>query len=143
MDPENASLHPPTIGDPNVDNSPPAPSAPAESPEVAALRAELERERAAAAEREQRYLQTLDSLMARNAAPAPQEPAAPAAPAVDLNDLPDPVQSPTEFKTKLTEKLTGVLFPRLICRGLIEAAGRSAMHPRTAAFSAADLPRPH
>lgn len=107
MDPEIASLHPQTIGDPNVDNSPPAPPAPEPTPEqqrIAALEAELEAQR----EREQRYLQALDSLVTRNAAPvAPVDPPAPPAPAIDLNDLPDPVQSPTDFKTKLAETLTG------------------------------------
>ncbi len=104
-----AAVFPPTIGDPNVDNSV-QPTAPQQTPEqqrIAALEAQLAADRAAAAERENRLMQSLDTLMTRSAVP-PAEPAAPAAPAAfSLDDLPDAVQAPTEFKTKLAEKVNG------------------------------------
>lgn len=72
------------------------------------LKSELERERAAAAEKEQRYLQSLDSIVTKNVArPVVPEPEVPSQATLQLDDLPDPVQSPTEFKQKLVEKVTG------------------------------------
>lgn len=105
MDPETAALFPATIGDP----TPPTPETVVLTPEqqqLAELRAELERERAAGAEREQRYLQSMDAMMTRAAAP-PAHATAPVVPTFDLSDLPDAIQSPTEFKTKLVEKVNG------------------------------------
>lgn len=105
MPEDNALPFPHTIGDPNVDNSehPEAPQPTAAEQQLAEMRALIEQQNQAFAQREQFYQQQLDTLMQQRAAPAQAAPTP--APLPSLDDLPDPLQNPTNYNRVLAERI--------------------------------------
>lgn len=105
------TLWPHTIGEPEPPA--PAPELSDEQKRLQQLEQELAEQRQQWNQREQHYQSTLEALMAQRypaqgyqQGPAQgQQPAQPQTPQFSLDDLPDPIQSPTEFKTKLAEKI--------------------------------------
>ncbi|HEX5419252.1 MAG TPA: hypothetical protein VFY39_04565 [Gammaproteobacteria bacterium] len=99
-------LFPATLGDPSAPSAAPEPELTPEQKELKELRERFEAQQQDWNQREQQYQQRFDMLLSRSmqpAAPAAQEPAAPQLPGFD--DLPDPVQSPTEYHKKLSERI--------------------------------------
>lgn len=102
-------LFPHTIGDPNVDNSEPVAQpelSPAEQ-QLQQLQQRLEQREQEWNERERRYQEQFDMLLQQRTAPvAPAvAQAEPPAQLPSLEDLPDPIQNPSQFNQELARRI--------------------------------------
>src|SRR5690606_22900944 len=104
---QSQGLWPQTIGDPNVDNSEPAAQqepSPIEK-QLAEMREMFERQQQEWQQREERYQQQFDMLLQRSFTPTQAQPPQSAPEVPSLDDLPDPIQNPTQFSRELAQRI--------------------------------------
>lgn len=103
---QSQGLWPQTIGDPNVDNSEPAQQEPSPiEKQLAEMREMFERQQQEWQQREERYQQQFDMLLQRSFTPTQAQPPQSAPEVPSLDDLPDPIQNPTQFSRELAQRI--------------------------------------